>query len=247
MKNNDLKTMRKNAAENLEDGAITEGYRPDVDHVLKMLDSALATELVCMLRYRRHYYAAHSIRAKAIADEFLEHANQEQEHMFKIAERINQLGGEPDLNPETAIRRSHAEYDEHTELIDMIRSDLVAERIAIDSYRKNIIELGNEDSTTRRLFEEILAQEEEHAHEFAGLLENMGGKEKGGEKSRGRSARDVGASDAARGGAEGRRHQTARGEGPAVKSNLHQVVEVANELVTDEIKEDDGREYIPKE
>jgi bacterioferritin len=229
----DLKTIRKRASENMEDGAITEGYQPDLPHVLQMLDSALATELVCMLRYRRHYYAAHSLRAKSIADEFLEHANQEEQHMFKIAERINQLGGEPDLNPETAISRSHAEYDTHTDLIEMIKADLVAERIAIDTYRKNIIELGNEDSTTRRMFEDILAQEEEHAHEFAGLLENMGGK--GRDKLA--SKRDTLPSDAARGGAEGRRHQTARGEAANVKSNLRQVVEVANELVPDEISE----------
>jgi hypothetical protein len=129
----------------------------------------------------------------------------------------------------------------------MIKSDLVAERIAIDTYRNNIIELGNEDSTTRRLFEHILAQEEEQAHEFAGLLENLGGKEKSTDKKRSKGKnRDVESSDAARGGAEGRRHQTARGEGPAVKSNLHQVVEVANELVPDEIHEG-GSDYIAKE
>lgn len=240
----DLKTIRQRAAQNLEDGAITDGYQPDVSHVLRMLDSAMATELVCMLRYRRHYYAAHSIRAKSIAAEFLEHANQEQEHMFKLAERITQLGGEPDLNPATAVQRSHAEYDEYTDLVEMITADLVAERIAIDSYRKNIKELGNDDSTTRRLFEEILAQEEEHAHEFAGLLENLGG-------GKGKHSSTPASRDALLQGDTGRRHESKRGEGPEVKSNMHQVVEVANELVTDDIhgteEEDGDHKYIPKE
>jgi bacterioferritin len=241
---NDLKTIRKRAAEHIEDGAVTESYKPDVKRVLRMLDAALATELVCMLRYRRHYYAAHSLRAKPIADEFKEHADQEEEHLHRIAVRITQLGGEPDLNPETAVQRSHAKYDDSTDLIEMIKSDLVAERIAIDTYRANIAELGNDDPTTRRMFEHILAQEEDHAHEFAGLLENVSE-----ERLRRTRIRDVGPSEAARGGAEGRRHQIARGEGPSVKSNLHQVVEVANELVPDEIREDDGapRDYVPKE
>ena len=226
----DLKSIRKQAARNLQDGAVTAGYSADIKRVLHMLDSALATELVCMLRYRRHYYAAHSLRALAVAEEFDEHARQEQEHLGMIAERIGQLGGEPDFNPETAAERSHAQYDDSGDLVDMIKADLIAERIAIDTYRNMIREIGNDDPTTRRMLEHILAQEEEHAHEFAGLLEDVGGTGSSSLKSR---IADVLPSDAPRGGATGR----AMHKPPESRSNLARVVEVANELVPDEISE----------
>jgi bacterioferritin len=241
-KPHDLKSIRKQAARNLADGAVTAGYSADRKRVLRMLDSALATELVCMLRYRRHYYTAHSLRAQAVADEFMEHARQEEEHLGKIAKRIIQLGGEPDLNPETAAERSHAQYDDSEDLIDMIKADLIAERIAIDIYRNMIRELGNDDPTTRRMLEHILAQEEDHAHEFAGLLENTGSNSPIQLSSR---IADVLPSDAPRGGATGRAMHE-----PESRSNLSRVVEIANELVPDEIRESNGAsgdEYIPKE
>jgi bacterioferritin len=243
-KPHDLKSIRKQAALNLADGAVTAGYTADRKRVLRMLDTALATELVCMLRYRRHYYTAHSLRAQAVADEFKEHARQEEEHLGKIAERISQLGGEPDLNPETATERSHAQYDDSTDLIDMIKADLIAERIAIDIYRDMIRELGNDDPTTRRMIEHILAQEEEHAHEFAGLLENVSSNGQVQPPSR---IADVLPSEAPRGGAAGRAMHEPPKES---RSNLARVVEVANELVPDEISESNGAshdEYIPKE
>ncbi|WP_434030941.1 ferritin-like domain-containing protein [[Pseudomonas] boreopolis] len=167
----DRATLRANARRSIEDGAITDTYTADREAVIKMLNDALATEYVCVLRYYRHYFMAKGMLADAVKGEFLEHAQQEQAHAGKLAERIVQLGGEPDLNPDTLSARSHAEYKEGTDLRDMVRENLVAERIAIDSYRQMINFVGDKDTTTKRILEEILAQEEEHADEFADLLD----------------------------------------------------------------------------
>ena len=170
----DIKTLRERARKHIEQGAVTEGYGADRDTVLKLLNEALATELVCVLRYKRHYYMASGIHAQSVAAEFLEHANEEQQHADQIAARIVQLGGEPNFAPEGLTSRSHSEYVEGEGLVDMIKEDLVAERIAIDSYRDMINYLGNDDPTTRRMMEEILAVEEEHADDLSSLLENLG-------------------------------------------------------------------------
>jgi len=167
----DVQTLRQRARQHIEEGAVTAGYTADRKTVLKLLNDALATEIVCVLRYRRHHFMARGIHSQAVADEFLEHSNQEQEHADQIAERIVQLGGEPNFSPEGLVARSHAEYVEGTTLSDMIKEDLVAERIAIDSYRDFIQYLGDHDPTTRRLMEEILAVEEEHADDLADLLQ----------------------------------------------------------------------------
>ena len=167
----DTATLRANARQNVEDGAITRTYHADREAVIKLLNAALATEYVCVLRYYRHYFMAKGMLADSIKAEFLEHAQQEQAHAGKLAERIVQLGGEPDLNPDTLTTRSHAEYKEGSDLRDMVRENLVAERIAIDSYREMINFIGDRDTTTKRILEEILAQEEEHADEFADLLD----------------------------------------------------------------------------
>jgi bacterioferritin len=142
--------------------------------VVKVLNEALATEIVCVLRYKRHYYMAQGIHSESVKAEFLEHANEEQVHADTISERIVQLGGEPDLDPEGLTSRSHSQYVEGTSLVDMIKEDLVAERIAIDSYREIVQWLGGKDSTTRRIMEEILAKEEEHAEDLNSLLQNIG-------------------------------------------------------------------------
>lgn len=167
----DIKTLRERARQHLEQGAVTESYKADREVVLKLLNEALATEIVCVLRYRRHYFMAAGINAQAVAGEFLLHANEEQGHADQIAARIVQLGGAPNLSPEGMLSRSHSEYIEGESLTDMIRENLVAERIAIDSYREMAQYLGNEDSTTRRMLEGILAVEEEHAEDMATLLE----------------------------------------------------------------------------
>lgn len=169
----DIKTLRERARKHMEQGAVTEGYRADRETVIKILNEALATEIVCVLRYRRHYFMASGIHAEAVAGEFLQHSNDEQGHADQIAQRIVQLGGEPNLDPEGLLTRSHAEYVEGTTLIDMIREDLVAERIAIDSYREIVQYLGNDDPTTRRLMEAILAVEEEHADDMMNLLQEV--------------------------------------------------------------------------
>jgi bacterioferritin len=166
----DVKTLRERARKNLTEGAVTEGYPADREEIIVLLNAALATEIVCTLRYRRHYFMANGMNAEAVKAEFLEHANVELQHADKIAERIIQLGGEPDFNPETLTKRSHAEYRAGTTLEDMIKEDLVAERIAIDSYREMIRYCGDRDSTTRRMLEEILAVEEEHAEDLSSLL-----------------------------------------------------------------------------
>lgn len=167
----DTATLRARARKDIEDGAITDSYTADREAVIKLLNDALATEYVCVLRYYRHYFMAKGMLADAVKGEFLEHAQQEQAHAGKLAERIVQLGGEPDLNPATLTQRSHAEYKEGRDLRDMVRENLIAERIAIDSYREMINFVGDKDTTTKRILEEILAQEEEHADEFADLLE----------------------------------------------------------------------------
>ena len=172
----DIEAIRKRARSHIEQGAITEGYSADRKTVVKILNEALATEIVCVLRYKRHYYMASGIHAKSVAAEFLEHAAEEQEHADRIAERITQLDGAPDFNPEGLATRSHADYAEGDDLVDMIKEDLVAERIAIDSYRDIIRYLGNDDPTSRRMMEEILAMEEEHAEDMATLLEELGKK-----------------------------------------------------------------------
>ena len=174
----DVQTLRKRARQHIDDGAVTAGYDADRKAVLKLLNDALATEMVCVLRYRRHYFMAKGLDAKSVADEFLVHANEELAHADLIAARIVQLGGEPDFCPDTLSARSHAEYVEGDSLIDMIRENLVAERIAIDSYRDIANYLGERDSTTRRLIEQILAVEEEHADDMADLLDDLPAKKK---------------------------------------------------------------------
>jgi bacterioferritin len=170
----DVQELRQRARSHMEQGAMTEGYRADVETVLRVLNEALATEIVCVLRYKRHHYMAAGIHATAVAEEFLEHANAEQRHADQIAERITQLGGEPDLNPGNLVGRSHSEYVEGKGLIDMIREDLVAERIVIESYSEIIRFLGHDDPSSRRLMEELLAEEEDHANDLRTLLESLG-------------------------------------------------------------------------
>lgn len=171
----DIKTLRERARRHIEQGAVTEGYSADRETVVKLLNEALATEIVCVLRYKRHYFMATGIHAEGVAAEFLQHANEEQGHGDLIAQRIVQLGGEPNFSPEGLLTRSHAEYVEGDTLNDMIREDLVAERVAIDSYREMITFTGNDDPTTRRMLEGILAMEEEHADDLVSLLETMKG------------------------------------------------------------------------
>ena len=170
----DIKTLRERARKHIEQGAITEGYKVDLKTAIKILNEALATEIVCVLRYKRHYYMATGIHSEAVAAEFLQHANEEQGHADEIAARIVQLGGAPDLNPDGLTSRSHAEYVEGETLLDMITEDLVAERIAIDSYREMIKYFGTDDSTSRRMLEGILAMEEEHADDLVSMLGELG-------------------------------------------------------------------------
>src|SRR5437660_5041454 len=171
----DIKTLRERARQHIEQGAVTEGYSADRETVIKLLNEALATEIVCVLRYKRHYFMASGIHAESVAAEFLQHANEEQAHADQIAQRIVQLGGAPNFSPEGLLTRSHAEYVEGDTLNDMIREDLVAERIAIDSYREMIRYFGNDDPTSRHLLEGILAMEEEHADDLVNLLEKLEG------------------------------------------------------------------------
>jgi bacterioferritin len=171
----DVRTLRANARRQVDDGAVTAGYSADRKTVLKLLNDSLATEIVCVLRYRRHYFMARGIHSQSVAAEFLAHSNEELGHADLIAERVVQLGGEPDFSPDTLTGRSHAEYVPGNTLADMIREDLVAERIAIDSYRDAIKYLDGEDPTTRRMLEDILAVEEEHADDLAELLDGFTG------------------------------------------------------------------------
>ena len=172
----DIKTIRARARAHMERGAVTDTYTLDRDTVLKLLNEALATEIVCVLRYKAHYYLASGINAKSVAAEFLEHANEEQGHADLIAERITQLDGTPDFSPEGMTTRSHAEFVVPEELAAMIEENLVAERIAIDSYREIINYVGDRDTTTKRMLEGILASEEEHAEDMKTLMENFGDK-----------------------------------------------------------------------
>jgi bacterioferritin len=169
----DIETLRERARKEIEKGPITEAYAADRDRVISVLNEALATEIVCTLRYRRHYYMAQGLNSGPVAAEFLQHANEEQGHADLLAQRITQLQGEPDFNPATLTTRSHAEYREGDGLLDMVKEDLVAERIAIASYQEIIRWLGDGDPTTRGLFEQILAVEEEHADDMLNLLENI--------------------------------------------------------------------------
>jgi bacterioferritin len=171
----DIKTLRERARKHIDQGAVTEGYAADRETVIKVLNESLATEIVCVLRYRRHHFMANGINAESVAAEFLQHANEEQAHADLIAQRIVQLGGAPNFNPEGLLSRSHAEYVEGETLLDMIKEDLVAERIAIDSYREIVQYLGNDDPTTRRMMEGILAMEEEHADDLVTLLAGLNG------------------------------------------------------------------------
>ena len=169
----DIKELQRRAREHVEKGAVTPAYRGDVETAVKLLNEALATEIVCVLRYRRHHYMAAGIHSQAVANEFMEHAREEQEHADRIAERIRQLGGAPDFNPEGLLTRSHAQYAEGNSLLDMIKEDLIAERIAIESYMEMIRYFGDNDPTSRRLMEDVLEQEEEHADDMATLLESL--------------------------------------------------------------------------
>jgi bacterioferritin len=169
----DIQTLRKRARQHIEKGAVTAGYTADLETVIRILNEALATEIVCVLRYKRHYYMATGIHAQAVAAEFLEHANEEQAHADQIAERITQLGGAPNFNPDGLTSRSHAEYVEGESLVDMITEDLVAERIAIDSYREMAQFFGQRDSTSRGMIERILAMEEKHADDLVNLLTTL--------------------------------------------------------------------------
>lgn len=175
----DVKTLRERARKHIENGAVTENYKADREQVIKILNEALATEIVCVLRYKRHYYMATGIHAQAVADEFLAHANEEQGHADLIAERITQLQGAPNFNPEGMLTRSHSEYVEGGSLVDMIKENLIAERIAIDSYSEMIRYVGDGDVTTRRMLEGILAMEEEHADDLANLLATLDPSKKG--------------------------------------------------------------------
>lgn len=166
----DTKTIRKRARKDLEEGAVTPDYKLDKDEVVKMLNGALATEIVCVLRYRFHYFMASGINKEGAAAEFIQHSNEEQGHADLLAERIKQLGGKPEMDPAKIAAASHSEYVEGTTLEDMLREDLIAERIAIQTYREMVDYFGEKDSTTRRLIETILAVEEEHADDIADLL-----------------------------------------------------------------------------
>jgi len=165
-----IQEIRDRARQQITDGAVTQDYQLDRKQVISILNEALATELVCVLRYKFHYFMASGIHSQSVKEEFLEHANEEQEHADQLAERIKQLGGKPEMNPSILTSRSHSEYKEGTSLTDMIKEDLIAERIAIESYREIIQFLGDKDPTSKRLMEQILAKEEEHADDMADLL-----------------------------------------------------------------------------
>ncbi|MEK7830199.1 MAG: ferritin-like domain-containing protein [Acidobacteriota bacterium] len=169
----DIKMLRQRARQHIEQGPITEGYKADRKKVIAVLNEALATELICVLRYKRHYYMASGISAEPVAKEFLQHANEEQIHADQIAQRITQLQGEPNFNPEGLATRSHSEYVEGGSLLEMVRENLVAERIAVESYTEIIRWLGNDDPTTRNLIEDILKKEEEHADDLSNMLKTF--------------------------------------------------------------------------
>jgi len=191
----DIQTIRRRARQHMQLGPVTPGYRGNLSTILRLLNEALATEIVCVLRYKRHHYMASGIHAQSVAAEFAQHALEEQGHADLIAARIVQLGGEPNFSPAGLVDRSHSEYAPGTDLIDMIEEDLVAERVAIDSYSEIVRYIGDTDPTTRRLMEQILAVEEEHADDLANLLDTLGRGEAPGhgvdgrEKRAGKSAR----------------------------------------------------------
>jgi bacterioferritin len=166
-----LKQIKTRARNQMEKGAITDNYRGDRPRVVNVLNQVLATEIVCHLRYKRHYYTASGLNSEAVKSEFLEHANQEQVHADRVATRIIQLNGEPDFNPQSLASRSHSEYAEAKDLVEMIKENLFAEGIAIESYSEIVRWLGDKDPTTRRLMEEILEAEEEHAEDLKTLLQ----------------------------------------------------------------------------
>jgi bacterioferritin len=170
----DVQTLRDRARVEMDKGPVTDAYGCDRERVIQVLNEALATELVCILRYKRHYFTATGINAEPVAAEFLQHATEEQDHADRIATRITQLGGDPDFNPDTLTARSHAQYDASLDLLDMIKEDLVAERVAIASYLEIIQWIGNGDPTTRRMLEFVLEQEEEHADDLLGFLQKLG-------------------------------------------------------------------------
>src|SRR5215470_3284584 len=169
-----IEDIRRRAREKMDDGAVTASYRADREKVIEVLNEVLATETVCTLRYRYHYFMVKGIHASGVEDEFLEHARQEQEHADRVAKRITELGGKPNLDPEGLATRSHAQYGDGDKLDDMIKEDLIAERIAIATYSEIVRWLGNDDPTTRRMMEELLATEEEHADDMARLLTRVG-------------------------------------------------------------------------
>lgn len=169
----DIKDIQSRARQHIAEGAVTDANRANREQVVKVLNEVLATELVCVLRYKRHYYVAQGIHAEAVKGEFLQHAAEEQQHADEVAARITQLNGEPDFNPETLMKRTHSQYDEGTDLTSMIKEDLVAERIAIETYLEISRWLGDEDPTTRRLIERILEKEEEHAEDLVNMLERV--------------------------------------------------------------------------
>lgn len=197
----DIQKIRDRARNAISEGAVTSGLKTEREQVLKVLNEVLATELVCTLRYKHHYYMAKGINSEAVREEFLQHANEEQQHADWVAERIVQLNGKPDFNPVVLAERSHSEYVEGGDLVTMIEEDLVAERIAIETYLEIVRWLGNEDPTTRGLIERILAKEEEHAEDLSTLLEDIphreqvpgakGGGEKSGKRTTGRMANDA--------------------------------------------------------
>ena len=169
----DMKEIQRRAREHVEKGAVTPAYRGDLETAIKLLNEALATEIICVLRYRRHHFMAAGIHYQAIADEFMEHAREEQEHADRIADRIRQLGGAPDFDPQGLLTRSHSQYAAGGSLLEMIKEDLIAERIAIESYLELIRYFGDNDPTSRRMMEEVLAKEEEHADDLSTLLETL--------------------------------------------------------------------------
>ncbi len=169
----DIQELRRRARKHIEHGAVTQGYQGNRDVIVKVLNEALATEIVCVLRYKRHYFMARGIHAEPVRPEFLQHAVEEQAHADQIATRIAQLSGEPNLNPEGLTTRRHSEYKEGNSLVDMVKEDLIAERVAIESYTEMIRYMGEKDSTTRRMLEGILAMEEEHADDLASILSTL--------------------------------------------------------------------------
>jgi bacterioferritin len=168
-----LAEVKRRAREHMENGAVTAGYKANREEVIKVLNEALATELVCVMRYKNHYHTADGIHAEAVAAEFAEHAEEEQEHADMLAERIDQLGGNPNYNPAGLTERSHTDYVECNSLVDMIKENLYAERIAVEIYSEVIRYLGDADPTTRRMLEHILKQEEEHADDMAKFLARL--------------------------------------------------------------------------